>query len=55
MKEKSKRYEPFCLYGFIMALFVRARFMMSDQEFTKQAKDDLGYAVTCLGKEGEEI
>eukprot|EP00392_Amoebophrya_sp_AT5.2_P018078 g18541.t1 len=51
---QNEDFQPFCLYGFIYALLIRARVFMSEgsAELLKMAKEDLGYAVTCLGKEG---
>ncbi|CAD7972637.1 unnamed protein product [Amoebophrya sp. A120] len=50
----AEEYQPFCLYGFIYALLIRARVFMSEgsKDLVKMAKEDLSYAVTCLGKEG---
>ncbi|CAD7936528.1 unnamed protein product [Amoebophrya sp. A25] len=51
---QEEAFQPFCLYGFIYALLIRARVFMgeSNPELRNLAKEDLNYAVTCLGKEG---
>merc|ERR1719171_1633820 len=53
------RYSPdagsdgFCLYGFVTALYIRARHLMEsdDPDMRKMAQNDLQYASVCLGKE----
>jgi len=53
-KEEWPLSDRFCLYGFVGALFVRSRHLMSseDPEVRKAVDMDLQYATTVLGKEG---
>jgi len=46
--------EGFCLYGYIMAMFIRGRHLMMEDEkdYKALANQDFHYGVTCLGREG---